>query len=230
MKKYFWALTILVIPLLIIFHEKIVERYIVYKLSNWVERKISFDKFSYEYPNLIRIKGINVTNSNPNYYYDNIFEADLISIDIDLKTYLFKKLVIVKSLKIDKPNFFLEIFAKKTENNNNTKDIKKNIFDDNIGIAKKINENLPDKIWPSKKRDINFLILKSSIVNGMAYIKVSSIKDSSKINLSSFEFFNIGNQKGYQHYKDVLKIILFDIFARETDQIKKEIIKEVYKL
>ena len=213
-----------------IFHEKIVERYIIYKLSNWVERKISFDEFSYEYPNIIKISGINVTNSNPTYYYDNIFEADLISLDIDLKTFLFEKIVIIKSLKIDKPIFFLEIIAKKSENNDDTKDIKKNIFDDNIGIAKKINENLPDKIWPSKKRDINFLILKSSIVHGIAYIKISSIKDSSKINLSSFEFSSIGNQKGYQHYKNVLKIILFDIFARETDQIKKEIIKEVYRL
>lgn len=63
----------------------------------------------------------------------------------------------------------------------------------------------------------------------MAYIKISSVKDPSKINLSGFEFSKIGNQKGFQHYKDVLKIILFDIFARETDQIKKEILKEVYK-
>ena len=88
---------------------------------------------------------------------------------------------------------------------------------------------MPDKIWPVKKRDINFLILKSFINSGIANIKISSIKEPSKINLSSFEFFKIGNQKGFQHYKDVLKIILFDIFARETDQIKKKILKQVYK-
>ena len=33
----------------------------------------------------------------------------------------------------------------------------------------------------------------------------------------NFEFPKIGNQKGFQHYKDVLKIIFFDIFAREND-------------
>ena len=111
----------------------------------------------------------------------------------------------------------------------NTNDTEKNIFDDNIGVAKKINENLPDKIWPTKKKDINFLILKSSIDNGTAYIRISSVNDPSKINLSSFEFFKTGNQKGFQHYKDVLKIIFFDIYARETDQIKKKILKAVYK-
>ena len=32
----------------------------------------------------------------------------------------------------------------------------KSKYDDNIGLAKKLNEDLPDKIWPTKKRDINF--------------------------------------------------------------------------
>jgi len=227
-KKFLGTFTISIIFLLLIFHEKIIEKYIIYKLSNWVEKEISFKEFNYEFPNLIKIKGLNVINSNP-IYYENIFESELISIDINLKTYFFKKLVIVKNLKIDKPVFFLELIVNKFEVNGDTNDIKKNLFDDNIGIAKKINENLPDKIWPPKKRDINFLILKSSINNGIANIKISSVKDPSKINLSSFEFSRVGNQKGFQHFKDALKIILFDIFARETDQIKKDILKKVYK-
>ena len=228
MKKFFTAFIVSIIILLFIFHEKIVEKFIIYKLSNWVEKEVSFDNFKYEYPNLIKISGLEVINANP-IYNDNIFESELISIDLDLKTYLFKKLVIIKSLKIENPIFFLELNTKKSEVLDNDKNIKKNIFEDNIGVAKKINENLPDKIWPSKKRDINFLILKSSIENGIAYIKISSVEDTSKIYLSTFKFFKIGNQKGFQHYKDVLKIMLFDIFARETDQIKKETLKEAYK-
>ena len=226
--KKFGTFALSIILFLLFFHEKIVEKYIIFKLSNWIEKEISFDEFNFEYPNLIEIKGINVINSNP-IYYDNIFQSELISISIDLKTYLFKELVIVKNLKIDKPIFFLELIARKLEDTDNTNDTEKNIFDDNIGVAKKINENLPDKIWPTKKKDINFLILKSSIDNGTAYIRISSVNDPSKINLSSFEFFKTGNQKGFQHYKDVLKIIFFDIYARETDQIKKKILKEVYK-
>ena len=228
MKKFFTAFIVSIIILLFIFHEKIVEKFIIYKLSNWLEKEVSFDNFKYEYPNLIKISGLEVINSNP-IYNDNIFESELISIDLDLKTYLFEKLVIIKSLKIENPVFFLELNTKKSEAIDNDKNIKKNVFEDNIGVAKKINENLPDKIWPSKKRDINFLILKSSIENGIAYIKISTVEDTSKINLSTFKFLEIGNQKGFQHYKDVLKIMLFDIFARETDQIKKDILKEAYK-
>ena len=228
MKKFLGIVISSIIILSVTFHKKIVEKYVIYKLSNWVEKEISIDEFNFEYPNLIEIKKIKIINSNPT-YYDNIFESELISINIDLKTYLFEKLVIVNHLKIDKPRFFLELIAKKTDTDSKIDVTEKNIFDDNIGVAKKINENLPDKIWPPKKRDINFLISKSSINNGTAYIRISSVKEPSKINLSSFEFSKIGNQKGFQHYKDVLKIILFDIFGRETDPIKKEILKEVYK-
>ena len=77
-------------------------------MSNWVEKEISIDEFNFEYPNLIEIKKIKIINSNPT-YYDNIFESELISINIDLKTYLFEKLVIVNHLKIDKPRFFFRI-------------------------------------------------------------------------------------------------------------------------
>ena len=103
--KKFGTFALSIILFLLVFHEKIVEKYIIFKLSNWIEKEISFDEFNFEYPNLIEIKGINVINSNP-IYYDNIFQSELISINIDLKTYLFKELVIVKNLKIDKPIFF----------------------------------------------------------------------------------------------------------------------------
>ena len=145
MKKFFTAFIVSIIILLFIFHEKIVEKFIIYKLSNWIEKEVSFDNFKYEYPNLIKISGLEVINSNP-IYNDNIFESELISIDLDLKTYLFEKLVIIKSLKIENPVFFLELNTKKSEAIDNDKNIKKNVFEDNIGVAKKINENLPDKI------------------------------------------------------------------------------------
>ena len=105
MKKFFTAFIVSIIILLFIFHEKIVEKFIIYKLSNWLEKEVSFDNFKYEYPNLIKISGLEVINSNP-IYNDNIFESELISIDLDLKTYLFEKLVIIKSLKIENPVFF----------------------------------------------------------------------------------------------------------------------------
>ena len=207
MKKFFGGTILSIIILIIIFNNKIVEKYIVYKLSKWVEKDVVFKELNFEYPNLIKIKGLEIKNSNP-VYYDNVFEAKIITINIDLKSYFFDKLVIINDLEIINPNFYLELLVIKdiTENK------EKNIFEDNIGVAKKISKNLPDKIWPQKKKDKNFLIFKSSIDSGIAFIKISSIKNESRISLSNFEFPNIGNQKGFQHYKDVLRIIFLDSF------------------
>ena len=223
MKKFILGI-ILSIIVLIIISNKLVEKYVVYKLSKWVEKDITFEEFNFEYPNLIEIKGLEIKNSNP-IYYKNIFEANIINITLDLKSYLFNKLVMINELKIDNPIFYLELIVK----NDITESNKKISFEDNIGVAKKISKNLPDKIWPQKKKDKNFLITKSFINNGVVFVKISSITDVSTINLSSFKFSNIGNQKGFQHYKDILKIIFFDVFASEKDLNKRKILKNAYK-
>ena len=41
-------------------------------------------------------------------------------------------------------------------------------------------------------------------------------------------FSNFGNEKGYQHYKDILKIILFDLYARTENGRIKETLKKIY--
>lgn len=229
MRNFFTYSLLSLIILILIFNKQVVEKYVVYKLSKWVEKDIAMEEFTYEFPNLIKIKGLDIFNSNP-VYYNSILKANFISIDIDLKSYFFNKLVIINDLKIDNPNFYLElIIKKKKEIQTNIEAKEKTIFEDNIGVAKKINENLPDKVWPKKKRDKNFIILKSTINSGKAFIKISSINDASSITLSNFEFLNVGNQNGFQHYKDVLRIIFFDIFGRENDLTKKKILKEAYK-
>ena len=225
MKKSFVWIILTIIFLIIVFNNKLVEKYVVYKLSKWVEKDVIFEEFNFDYPNLIKIKGLKIINPN-SVYYNNIFEANIVSLNLDLMSYLFDKLVIVNELKIDRPNFYLELIVKKKTISENNEKV---TFEDNIGIAKKISESLPDRVWPQKKRDKNFLISKSFINNGKALIKISSIKDISTINLSSFEFSNIGNQKGLQHYKDVLRIIFLDIIAREKDLNKRKILKDAYK-
>ena len=138
-----------IIFILVAFHDKIIGRYINYKLSKWVEKDITFKEFSFEYPNLIKIKGLNIINSNP-INYKNIFESNEIYFNIDLKTYFLNELVIINDLVIESPNFYLELVVKKNENKGNDESIEKIIIEDNIGVAKKINEQLPDKIWPQK--------------------------------------------------------------------------------
>lgn len=209
---------------IIFLNKKIVSYYYVNKLSSWVERPVKIESLSFKYTGYLEIKDIKIQDSNKN-YYKNIFEADKIIIYFDTKS-LFSDLIIIKNLNIVNPEFFLDIRI--IEDSQNF-DKKKNIYDDNIGLAKKINEEIPDKIWPPKKKDINFLILESVLLGAKGNIKVSSISEPSKILLSKMKFSSFGNEKNYRHYKDILKIILFDLYAR-TEEIKlKSILKEIYK-
>ena len=211
------------------FNEKVVEKYFFYKVSNWLERKADFDEFEYKFPGFITVYGLKIRNKDTK-FYKNTFKADKIFLNLDLNSYLFKKLVIINELKIENPEFYLEIIENKITSDDKKEDKLKITFKDNIGIAEKINNEIPDKIWPTKIRDINFLILKSYIMNGKAFIKISSIPNESKIKLSSFEFTNVGNDKKFQHYKSALEIMLFDIMGRVKDFDKRRILEKAYNL
>ena len=93
-----------------------------------------------------------------------------------------------------------------------------------------MNEKTPEKIWPKKDKDINFIIRKAVLSGATASIKISFISDQAKTNLSEMMFSNFGNEKGYQHYKDILKIILFDLYARTESGRIKETLKKIYNL
>ena len=227
MRKSLIASFLLFFLISIISYKTIFKIYFDYKLSKWVEKDVIIGDFNLKFPETIVIKNLKIQNSNST-YYENVFNSDYIKFDIDLRSYFFGDLVIIENLEIENSSFYLELNQKKIQLKED-KDTKI-IFEDNIGVAKKINENLPDRIWPIKKRDKNFIILDSSINNSTVFMKISSFKDESKIFLSNFDFFNFGNQKGFYHYKDILKIIFFDFIAREKNFEKREILESIYKL
>ena len=216
----------LILTTIIFFNKKMIELYFSYKLSNWVEKRIIFDDFNIKYPDLISINQLKIVNLD-SFYYENVFEAEKVAIKFDLRSLLFNELIIITHLRIEKPKFFLELIEKKFSSEELTKE-KKIIYEDNIGLAKKINENLPDKIWPIKKKDVNFLILRSYISDGKTYIKVSSIIEPFENLLSDFRFTNVGNHKEHQHYKEVLKLMFFDMYASVKDYDLKKLLKKVY--
>ena len=226
MKKFILIL-ILTILTLVIFNNYIISKYFVYKFSKWIEKDIRFDDINIKYPNKILIKGLKIINSNPT-YYENILSSDSIYLDFNLKSLLFDDLVIVNHLSIKKPKLFLEIIEKKIKSSETDKE-DKTVYEDNIGIAKKISENLPDKEWPSKKKDTNFIIMEAKILDGKAYIKSSSLPDFFEIKISDMKFSKIGNKKNYQHYKSVLEIIFIDILASNSDRNLDQLLKKVYK-
>ena len=93
-----------------------------------------------------------------------------------------------------------------------------------MNLSKKENP----KIYPKKIIDINFLVLDLSFENFKVDIRRSDTKNSSTIILSNMKFKKFGNELGYQHYKDVFKIILIDLVMRIPDQELKKNIKKYY--
>ena len=216
-------IVLIIISILIFFNKKIISYYYINKFSNWVERPVKINKLKFNYSGYVKIEDIEISNNNKN-YFKNIFKAKKIEINFDMNS-IFSDLIIIESLNLYDPEFFLDINIKKNLQNTDNK----KIYEDNIGLAKKINENLPDKIWPKKNKDINFLIKKSNLYGSLGYIKVPQISSPSKIKLSQMKFYSFGNDKNYRHYKDILNSILFDLYAR-TDEIElKQLLKEIYK-
>ena len=219
---------ILLIVVALVFNKQLITYYYSYKFSKWIERQFVVDKFYIDYPNSIVVSGIKIKNSNP-FYYEYILESEKIALNFDLKSLLFSNLIIINNLIVENPKFFLEIVEiNKNSSKNEDSSITPITYDDNIGLAKKITENTPDKIWPDKKKDINFLILKAKIIGAKTFIKTSSLPIPTEIDLSDMYFNKIGNEKNYQHYKDVLKFILFDIIASTSDFELKKLLKKVY--
>mgnify|MGYP001447977667 CR=1 FL=1 len=155
MSKFFniFLLSILVI---FIFNKKIISYYYVKKFSSWVERPVEISNLNFEYSGLVEIEDIRILNSNES-YFNYIFQAEKISFNFDVKS-LISELIIINNIDITNPQFYLDvkILDKKKENIDNNK---VTLYEDNLGLAQKLNEKTPDKIWPKKDKDINFIII-----------------------------------------------------------------------
>ena len=208
----FFKIFLIFLLVIIFFNKKIVSFYYTKKFSKWVERPVKIESIDFKYSGLVEIKNIEINNKDAA-YYKNIFKAEKIILFVDLKSFL-SDLIIIKNLDIINPNFFLDLKITKKENNSSKKQKDELLsYEDNIGLAQKINDNTPDKIWPNKNRDVNFIILESNLLGAKTNINVSFISQSTQTQLSEMKFTNFGNEKEYQHYKDVLKFILFDAYA-----------------
>jgi hypothetical protein len=117
--------------------------------------------------------------------------------------------------------FFLEFDNQINENT---------IADDNIEVVKKLDSNYIPVTYPIKKRDKNFLILETELKNSKVFIKTSSSPKKIEINLSDMNFFNVSNQAKFQHYKNLFKIMLKDLFFKVPDQKLRNLIKKTYKI
>ena len=214
MKKFF-----IIIPLLflIISHEVISSKVIINRISKWIERDVFIERVNIDYLNSelilekLEVRGVNKS------YYKNIFEADKIKIKYNFKS-LFNNLIKIDDLYVTNTIFFFEV------------DDKVDLKEDRNIVKKIIDKNQQSTIYPKKKVDKNFIILKTTISNSRSIIKTESKDKEIKLNLSDMSFVKVGNAKEAQHFKDVFKILLGDLLLRIRDQKLREIIIKTYKL
>ena len=216
---------LIVIFIFIKFNKDFISGYILTKLSKWTELPVRSESVEIEYSKgKINFNGLEILNKS-NFNDKNIFEAKKLTIEIELSS-LFSDLVKINQFILNEPKFFFEI-----------KDMseKKETSIDNIGLVEKIIQQPPPKIYPPKKKDKNFIILNSSIKNSKVFIRHPNRSEILTVNLSDMSFQNIGNAdtkqvKQSQHYKDILKIIMGDIYFRIPDMRLRKFLKEKYKI
>jgi hypothetical protein len=219
MKKI--IVTFFIILSLVIFNKTIISQLIIFVIPKLTDRNISIKNIDINYlKKKIILKSVEVESTNK-IYYKNIFEAEKIEIEYDFKS-LFSDMIIIEHLILYNSKIFLDIDIK-IDNNN------KVIVNDSLQEVKKQEESYKPEIYPIKKKDINFLILKFQTYDSQGFIKSSNKSNEIKINLSNMSFNRIGNKENFQHYKDVFRIILGDIFLKIPDINLQKLIKKTYK-
>ena len=221
MKKI--IVTLVIILPLIIFNKAIISQLIIFATSKLTDRNISIETIDIDYlKKQIILNSVKIESTNK-IYYKNIFEVDKIKIKYNFKS-LFSDMIIIDHLIFYNSKIFLDMDI--DINNDNNDNV---IVDDSLQEVKKQEESYKPKIYPIKKKDINFLILKFQTYDSQGFIKLSNKPNEIEIDLSNMSFSKIGNEKDFQHYKDVFKIVLGDIFLKIPDINLQKLIKKTYK-
>ena len=219
MKKI--IITFVIILPLLVFNKTIISQLIIFSISKLTDRNISVETIDINYlKKQIILNSIEVESTNK-IYYKNIFEADKIKIKYNF-TSLFSDTIIIDHLIFYNSKIFLDVDIDIDGKN-------EVISKDNFEEVKKQEEGYKPKIYPNKKKDINFLILTFQTYDSQGFIKLSNKPNEIEIDLSNMSFSKIGNEKDFQHYKVVFKIVLGDIFLKIPDINLQKLIKKTYK-
>ena len=195
----------------------ILSNLILLSLEKWIDKEIIVENFYISYKKK-ELALNNVVVSENNKFKENIFNAEKIIISFNLRS-LFTKLIIIENIEIQRPILNL------TFNISNKKD---QLIEDNLGVSKSLKKKNNPKIYPKKIIDINFLVINSSIEDFKVNIKRLDNNNNETLTLSDMYFKKFGNELGYKHYKDIFKIILFELTMKIGDQELKKIINKHY--
>ena len=222
-KKLIIVLT-LIFLFVFFFNKKIISQIIIFNSQKWIGYSVSLNISKIDIiSGTLEINQVKVKNKD-NFFNENIFEADEIKINFNLKSFVSDLVVLDKVILIN-PIFYFEIKNLK----NDDKKIK-----DNLDLAEKFSDNHQPKIYPKKKQDKNFIIHNLEIKKLKVMIKYPKNDKNLKINLSNMNFINIGNSvknnKKFTHYKDITSIVLASAFYQISDFDLRSFIKKNYKI
>tara|TARA_B100000965_G_C19328080_1_gene641733 strand:- start:76 stop:735 length:660 start_codon:yes stop_codon:yes gene_type:complete len=210
-------ITISVIILILLAHKFIIVHITILAMEKWINKDIQIKKFNISYNEskiiLNKVKILNKADSS----FKHVFLAEKIEIKFEPKS-IFSKLIVVKNIEIENPimNIFFEISDKKKE-----------IINDNIGVLKNLNNKKNPKIYSKKIIDINFIVMSLKLDEFIVNIYKSDTQSKMAIKLSNIHFAPFGNEKGYQHYKDIFKIILMDIAMQiPNNRFRQKVLKK----
>ncbi|MDB4154081.1 hypothetical protein N9682_03010 [Candidatus Pelagibacter sp.] len=227
-KLIIFFLSISFFTLLLVGHKKVLTYIFIKNFSKWTERDTNFNisKINFSKSSII-IDKISIKNKGK-FFNKNIFEAESIYIEFDFKS-IFSDYIVIKQLIIHKPNFYFEI-----KDNDQKGDKHKKIVD-NLNLSEKLSKDYSPKIYTKKSKDKNFIIFSILMKNSKAHIYYFKNKDNLTLDLYNMTFSKVGNLDNkqnikFQHYKDVLKLILKNTFIRIQDKELKNLIKNIYKI
>lgn len=224
--RFFSIFLILSILSIFFYREIITKIALEYTLSNIIEKKTVIEKIDIDFKKTtLKLYNLKIQNKE-SFYYKNLLDCEVIFLDFNIKN-LFSEIIIINLLSIKKPNFYFEI----NDNNEDKKDENKSVIKDNLSIIEKSEPEYKAKVYPPKKKDKNFIISNIELLKPKANIKFLDIYEYSDFKLSEMFFSNVGNSENEsQHYKEVFKIFLLDMYLRIPDfEIRKKL-KEIYKL
>ena len=205
----------IILILILICNKLIISRLILLSFEKWINKEIIVEDFDIFYKKgEVSLNNIVVTDQK-----EDIFTAKRIILNFKQDS-LFTKLIIIKKIKVQEPtlNLKFDILSEKGE-----------LINDNLGVSKSIKQKKNPKIYPKKIVDINFLVENSNFEEFTVNIKRLDNNFEESITLSNMRFTKFGNELGYQHYKDIFKIILLDFVMRISDQDLRKMIKKYYK-
>tara|TARA_B100001250_G_scaffold276278_1_gene238730 strand:- start:1376 stop:2065 length:690 start_codon:yes stop_codon:yes gene_type:complete len=225
LSRNFFIALITIILIFYLLHKLIIKKSFEYVLGNIMEKEFIIETINIDIKkSTIKLNNIRIVNEK-NFNYKNLLNCREVFINFNLKS-IFTETLEINKLIIKNLDFYVEINNDEfTNNENNKKHLK-----DNLDEIIKSKKNYQPKIYPQKRKDKNFIIKNVELLNSKANLKFLNIYEYSDFKLSDMFFSNVGNSSSNsQHFKEIFKIFLIDMYLRIPNfEIRKKI-KKIYK-